>query len=179
MKKNLLSLAAAASFGLLALAPAAHAADGQIEFTGSVVASSCTINGGAPNFTINLPPVSTQTLANAGEVAGRVPVPITLTNCTADSKVRVHFESGTTTNGAGRLTADAGVGSAANVELQLLNDGFQPVKAGAALGTQNTNLVDVPASGNADLQYYVEYYSNGAAGAGAVKSRVMYSISYE
>ncbi|QFZ85602.1 type 1 fimbrial protein [Variovorax paradoxus] len=179
MKKNLLSIAAAASLGLLALAPAAHAADGQIDFTGSVVSSSCVINGGAPTFTVSLPPVSTKTLLNAGEVAGRVPVPITLTGCTPDTKVRAHFESGLTTNGAGRLTADAGAGNAANVELQLLNDGFLPVKAGAAEGTQNTNLVDVPASGNADLKYYVEYYSNGAATAGAVKSRVMYSITYE
>ncbi len=177
MKKNLLSIAAAASFGLLALAPAVHAADGQIDFTGSVVSSSCTINSGAPSFTITLPPVSTKSLANAGEVAGRVPVPITLTDCTLGSKVRAHFESGMSTNGAGRLTTD--VGGAGNVELQLLNDGFQPVKAGAADGTQNTNLVDVSGAGTADLRYYVEYYSNGAATAGAVKSRVMYSISYE
>ncbi len=179
MKKNLLSLAAAASFGLLALAPAAHAADGQIDFSGSVVSSSCTINSGTPSFTITLPPVSTKALANAGEVAGRVPVPIALTGCTLGSKVRAHFESGLTTNGAGRLTADAGAGNAANVELQLLNDGFQPVKAGAADGTQNTNLVDVSGTGTADLKYYVEYFSTGAATAGAVKSRVMYSISYE
>jgi len=177
MKKNLLSIAAAASLGLLALMPAAHAADGQIDFSGSVVSSSCTINGGAPSFTVTLPPVATNTLANAGEVAGRVPVPITLTNCTTGSKVRAHFESGLTTNGSGRLTIDGG--GADNVELQLLNDAFQPVKAGAAEGTQNTNLVDVSGAGTADLKYYVEYYSNGAAGAGAVKSRVMYSISYE
>ncbi|MES2250255.1 MAG: fimbrial protein [Pseudomonadota bacterium] len=177
MNKNLISIAAAATLGLLTLAPAAHAADGQIDFTGSVTASSCTINEGAPSFTVTLPPVSTKALDAIGKTAGRVPVSISLSNCTAGSKVRAHFESGLATNGAGRLTTD--VGGADNVELQLLNEGMDVVKAGAAEGTQNTVFVPVSGTGTADLKYYVEYYSTGAAGAGAVKSRVGYTIAYE
>ncbi|MDZ4360336.1 MAG: fimbrial protein [Variovorax sp.] len=175
MKKNLISIAAAATFGLLALAPAAHAADGLIDFSGSVVASSCVVNSGTPSFAIALPPVSTQALDALGKTAGRVPVSIALTGCTPGSKVRAHFESGATTNGAGRLTADAS--GASNVDLQLLNDEFLAVKAGAE--AQNTNAMTVPAGGNVDLKYYVEYYSTGAATAGAVKSRVNYTIAYE
>lgn len=183
MKKNLLSLASVAAFGvgfgigMLVLTPAAHAADGQIDFTGSVVASSCIVNGGAPNFTITLPAVSTKSLGEAGKTAGRVPVPITLTGCTAGSKVRAHFDAGLTTKSMGRLVVDGG--GATNVDLQLLNDSFTPVIAGAAPGAQNTSFVPVSGTGAADLQYYVEYFSTGAATAGAVKSRVMYSISYE
>jgi len=37
----------------------------------------------------------------------------------------------------------------------------------------------VPVSGDVELKYYVEYYSTGAATAGAVKSRVSYTIAYE
>lgn len=175
MSKNLLSIAAATTFGLLALAPAAHAADGLIDFTGSVVSSSCAINSGTPNFAVTLPPVSTQVLDTLGKTAGRVPVSIALTGCAPGSKVRAHFESGATTNGAGRLIADAA--GATNVDLQLLNEEFLAVKAGAA--AQNTNAVTVPAGGNVDLKYYVEYYSTGAATAGAVTSRVNYTIAYE
>jgi len=177
MKKNLLSIALAASFGLFALAPAAHAADGQIDFAGSVVASSCIINGGTSNFTVTLPPVSTKSLSALGKTAGRVPVPIALTNCTAGSKVRAYFESGVTTKSMGRLAVDPG--GASNVDLQLLNESFGPLIAGAAVGAQNTGIVTVPASGNVDLTYHAEYFATGAATAGAVKSRVMYSISYE
>ncbi|MDP9876456.1 major type 1 subunit fimbrin (pilin) [Variovorax boronicumulans] len=175
MNKNLISIAAAATLGLLTLVPAAHAADGQIDFTGSVIASSCTINGGAPSFTVTLPPVSTKALDVTGKTAGRVPVSISLSNCTAGSKVRAHFESGPSTNGAGRLVADAS--GAANVDLQLLNESFAPVAAGAE--AQGTTFVSVPVSGDVELKYYVEYYSTGAATAGAVKSRVSYTIAYE
>ncbi|MCY1236718.1 Major fimbrial subunit SMF-1 [compost metagenome] len=177
MKNNLRSIAAAAGSGLLALAPAVHAADGQIDFSGSVVSSSCTVNGGAPSFTVTLPPVSSKSLSALGKTAGRVPVPITLTGCTPGSKVRAHFEQGPTVKSKGRLAVDAG--GAANVDLQLLNESFGPLLAGAAEGGQNTRFVPVSGTGGAELMYYVEYFATHAATPGAVKSRVMYSISYE
>ncbi|WP_167481267.1 fimbrial protein [Acidovorax cavernicola] len=176
MKKTLLFSTVVATFGLLALTPA-QASDGQIEFEGSIVASSCTINGDAPNFKIDLPAIASKTLASATQTAGRVPVPIKLTNCSPEAgKVRVRFESGVTTNAAGRLVVDGG--GAQNVELQLLNSEFDVVKAGFAEGDQNTLLVDTE-GGSADLIYYVEYYATDAVSPGAVKSRVQYSIVYE
>ncbi|MBO1014694.1 type 1 fimbrial protein [Achromobacter sp. SD115] len=177
MKKNLLT-AALAIAGLATFA-SAHAADGTIEFTGNITANTCAINGGngGENFTVALPTVSAKTLETAGATAGRTPFKIALTNCTDDQPVSVHFEGGpTVSQETGRLTVDAG--GANKVELGLLNNSFGEIKAGAAIGQQNSQTVTL-AGGKADLDYFVEYHSLGGATAGAANSRVQYSISYQ
>lgn len=176
MKKQLLSAAFAVT-GLLAVASAAHAADGQIDFTGSIIANTCVISGGGggANFTVNLPKVSASALTTAGSWAGRTPFQIKLTGCSPDQKVSTYFEQGPTVNSDGRLMVDAG--GATNVELGLLNDTLGNIAAGAA--SQNSQLVQIT-SGNANLNYYVEYYSpNGGATAGAANSRVQYTMTYQ
>jgi len=178
MKKILLSTAiAAASLGMVAMS--AHAADGQIDFNGSITGTTCTINGGTgQNFSVTLPAVSTATLATAGSWAGRTPVPLNLTNCTpATGTAHVYLEPGPTINTAtGRLIVDAG--GATNVEIGLLNKNFADIVAGAADGSQNTDVVDI-GSGSADLSFYAQYVSLGGATAGAADSRVQYTIVYQ
>ena len=177
MKKILLSTAiAAASLGMVAMS--AHAADGQIDFNGTISGTTCTINGGTgQNFSVTLPPVSTATLATAGSWAGRTPVPLNLTNCTpATGTAHVYLEPGPTINMAtGRLIVDD---SARNVEIGLLNKNFADIVAGAADGSQNTDVVDI-SSGSADLSFYAQYVSLGGATAGAADSRVQYTIVYQ
>ena len=177
MKKNLLT-AALAIAGLATFA-SAHAADGTIEFTGNITANTCSINGGngGENFTVALPTVSSKTLEVAGSTAGRTPFKIALSGCTSDQPVSVHFEGGpTVSQETGRLMVDAG--GASQVELGLLNNSFGEIKAGAATGQQNSQVVNL-ANGKADLDYFVEYHSLGNATAGAANSRVQYSISYQ
>ena len=64
---------------MLAAAPlAANAADGTITFNGKVTDKTCTISTpGGKDFSVNLPTVSKNTLAAAGNVAGRTPVSYT------------------------------------------------------------------------------------------------------
>lgn len=177
MKKNLLT-AALAIAGLATFA-SAHAADGTIEFTGNITANTCSINGGngGENFTVALPTVSAKTLETAGATAGRTPFKIALTGCTTDQPVSVHFDGGPAVSpSTGRLVVDAG--GASNVELGLLNNTFGEIKAGAAIGQQNSQTVTLT-TGMADLDYFVEYHSLGNATAGAANSRVQYSISYQ
>lgn len=147
MKKNLLSTAVAATLGLLVLAPAAQAADGTIEFTGFVTASTCVIaNQGGPSFTVALPRVAATTLAVSGATGGRTPFAIRLTGCTTGpgmpTSVRAYFEPGVYTNAAGRLnlktaaavpasgTAPAIPANATNVDLELLANDFTPIFVG-------------------------------------------------
>ncbi|CAE6868896.1 Major fimbrial subunit SMF-1 [Paraburkholderia nemoris] len=177
MKKTLLStLLAAASIAMLA--PAAHAADGTITFNGSVVGTTCTINSGTPNFSVTLPPVSTSALATAGATAGLTPFSIALTACSGGTgNATAYLEPGPTVDTAtGQLIVAAG--GATNVEIGLLNSKNQPIVAGAATGSQNTDLVSI-ASGSATLNMYAQYVAMGAATAGAANSTIQYTISYQ
>ncbi|MGO4329772.1 fimbrial protein [Cupriavidus sp. 2TAF22] len=180
MKKNLIASAIATAACAAAFAPAAHAADGTIEFTGSVVATTCTINGGggANMMTVALPPVSTSALSQPGAVAGRTPFTIKLDGCAGSStKVATAFEAGSTVNSEGRLTVDAG--GASGVDIRLLNASYNPIKAGAAQNDQNSPAVDLVTGGITTLHYYAEYVSTGTVQAGAANSRVQYSLVYQ
>ena len=71
------------------------------------------------DFTVTLPTVSKQTLAAAGNVAGRTPFQIKLANC-SEGKVATYFEPGATVDfNTGRLLNQDATG-AKNVNVQLL-----------------------------------------------------------
>jgi len=178
-------VSATLAFGIAAMAAQAQAADGTIDFEGEVTAASCTINSGAPDFSVILPTVSSTTLGEAGATAGRTPFTISLTDCEEATEVSTYFEPGPTVDFAtGRLInqLDPASDGAQNVMIQLLgqNSGFLPIQAIGADGNQpNSQWVAVDqASGTADLNYYAEYYAMSAAIPGLVESSVQYTISY-
>lgn len=180
MKKNIVSFALVTIAASTAMASTAHAADGTIDFTGSIVGQTCVINGGngGNNFTVALPAVSTSSLAKAGEFAGRTAFAIKLTNCSPDTgKVQVYFEPGPTVNmNNGNLIVDAG--GAKNVEIGLLNQGFTKIKVGAPVASQNSQSVNITA-GAANLNYFAQYEAVAAATAGPANSRVQYTLIYQ
>ena len=179
MKLKLLS-----AFALAAMAMAsqqAFAADGTIGFTGQIQTNTCTINGGTPNFTVQLPPALTTQLTTAGNTAGRTSFQIALTSCpAAASSVHTFFEAGTYTDAStGRLNIATGGANASGVQIQLLNNdvGNTQIKAGFSDSLQNSKAVPL-ASNAATLTYYAEYYATGATVAGTVSSSVAYTIVY-
>lgn len=178
MKKHIASAFAIA--GLIAAASAAHAADGVISVKGSIIANTCTINGGgAGDFTVNMPAVSASALQASGATAGRTPFQIELSGCSSDQKVQTMFEAGPSVNTTtGRLLVDTGAGAATKVELGLLNDSFGKIRAGAAADAQNSQQVQI-AGGNATMNYYVQYESLGGTTAGAANSSVQYTLVYQ
>lgn len=177
--KKFIFIAASSLFNIAA----AQAADGTITINGLVTDNTCTIDTGDKNLTVNLPTVSSQSLKNAGDVAGRTPFQINLTNCASVGKVATYFEPGATVDfNTGRLLNQATSGAAANVNIQLLgsNNAVIPVIAKGVSGAQdNSQWVNVSAGGNADLNYYAEYYATGASTAGTVTSQVKYTIIYQ
>ncbi len=90
-------------------------------------------------------------MKNAGDVAGRTPFQINLTNCASVGKVATYFEPGATVDfNTGRLLNQATSGAAANVNIQLLgsNNAVIPVIAKGASGAQdNSQWVNVSAGG--------------------------------
>lgn len=160
----------------------AFAADGTITINGLVTDKTCDIvTPQGKDFTVTLPTVSRQTLAQAGDVAGRTPFTINLANC-SEGKVATYFEPGATVDfNTGRLNNQDASG-AQNVKVQLLgsNNQFLPILAAGANGAQaNSQWVDVADGGSADLNYYAEYYATNASTAGRVSTSVQYTIIYQ
>lgn len=158
----------------------AFAADGTITINGAVSTKSCNIETGSKNIIVTLPTVSKQSLAAVGQVAGRTPFTIKLSNCSG-GKVATYFEPGATVDfNSGRLKNVTG--SATNVQVQLLgdNNAFIPILAAGAGGAQtNSQFVDVADLGSTNLNYYAEYYATGASTAGTVGTSVQYNLVYQ
>lgn len=156
-----------------------QAADGTITINGLVTDKTCNIvTPAGKDFTVTLPTVFRQTLAKAGDVAGRTPFQIKLEDCSA-GKVATYFEPGATVDfNTGRLINQAAAG-AQNVDVQLLGDNNQVIPVLATGAQANSQWVDVVEGGSADLNYYAEYYATGASTAGEVTTSVQYTIIYQ
>ncbi|CAB3756039.1 fimbrial protein [Burkholderia paludis] len=178
----------AAAVAIIASMSPAMAADGEIAFNGKVLSTTCTISAGGgasgdKNMTVKLPSVSVNALANSGDVAGRTPFSIQLSGCTGEStKVSTVFEAGSTVDTAsGRLnlvSTGAEDTVASNVQISLLNDAQEQIKAGLASSQQNSQVVALK-DGAATLNYYAEYHATGKATAGSANSRIQYSLDYQ
>ncbi|KWE90232.1 fimbrial protein [Burkholderia territorii] len=187
-KKILGPLSAGAVALAIALPGVSHAADGTIDFNGEVVSQTCTINGnntGKSDFTVTLKSVPTSALKKDGDIAERTPWTIALTNCTpASGNVTVYFEPGPQVDfSTGRLKNDPGPingkAAATNVEVGLLNSGFQPIHLGNDPSTQGADVVAIGLDGTATLKFYAQYVATGgAATPGPVHAQVMYTLNF-
>ncbi|EFB9948770.1 F17 fimbrial protein [Escherichia coli] len=172
--------------GILAAASssATLAYDGTINFTGKVVAQTCSVATGSESLSVILPTVSTATLSADTKTAGLTPFTIQLTGCTVPAtsgadKVNAYFEPNANTDyTTGNLTNTASSG-ASNVQIQLLNaDGVKVIKLGQAAAAQNVDTVAIN-DANVTLRYNAQYYATGVATAGDVTSTVNYTIAYQ
>jgi len=193
MSINMTKITLAAALALAA--GSAMASDGTINFTGSVVASTCKINGGESNLTVPLPNAASNQLASAGATAGRTPFTLSLSGCTQDKtengettpapvkKVSVAFEPGPNVNLATGRLKPTGADAATGVEIGILNSKYEPVKIGAESSTQNVQTVDIDTAENgtgaATLQFAAQYVATGdAVKGGKMDSFVTYSLMY-
>lgn len=166
------------SAGLLC-ASGAYASDGTITITGQVTDSSCNIavNGATGDATIVLPTVSTTVLASDGDTAGSTSMNMALTGCptAAGGLVRAYFESANVDVGTGNLKNTATGTPATNVQVQVTN----ATGAVIDLATNDNNTSVDMSTGDANLQYFVQYYATGASTAGPVETALVYSLDYQ
>lgn len=177
--KKILFVASIAMLGI----SSGHATDGTLTFTGKITDSTCKISNPGPSFTITLPTVSTTTLSATGNVAGRTPFQLTLTECSV-TNVTAYFEPGSTVNASNwRLNNQVATGAAQNVQIQILNSAgtLIQIKAGGTDGSQSgSEWVNVTTlSGSANLIFAAEYYATGATTAGLVSTSVQYTLIYK
>jgi len=177
MKKTIIS----SLLAVAALAPvASFAADGTINFTGTVTDQTCTITGdNGTNYTVNLPKVGASSLASAGNKAGATPFSIKLSNCsTSATGARANFEIGANVDTSSGYLKNTSTGSTAatNVQIGLAAQDGTEIKLNA---TQPTTFFPITNKA-ANLTYLAQYVANGgAAGAGAVTTNVQYTIVYQ
>ncbi|EKS9798747.1 MULTISPECIES: fimbrial protein [Burkholderia] len=179
---------------LVLAAGGAMASDGTINFSGSVVASTCQVDSGTKDLTVKMPRAASSQLTAQGSTAGRTPFTLKLSGCTTDKdgtaapvkKVSVSFEPGPNVNiASGRLkpTGAGTDGVASGVEIGILNDKFEPIKIGAESSAQQVQTVDIDTAvggtGSATLQFAAQYVGTGAAiKGGKMDSFVTYSLMY-
>lgn len=180
MNMPLVFKSAAVLIAAAALSQTALAADGTINFTGTIIASTCTasVNG---NDSVQLPKVTTAALNESGKTAGFVPFQINLTNCGAASPaVRANFNSGKDTNptsGNLKNATDKSAGGGTNVEISILNSTEQ--KIGLHLLDQKLASAKPDAAGTANFNFFAHYVATGPATAGTVTSTVTYNLMYD
>ncbi|OBX02113.1 hypothetical protein QV05_03790 [Gallibacterium genomosp. 1] len=194
MKKLLLTTLITVGLGLSAQGAFAEAPEvlpansGGVNFTGSVNDTTCKINGadGGNIQTVKLSPVSALVLQGAGKTAGDREFSIELSDCQATvgpvkTKASLDFKNDSNVDANGFLKNNATTGDAAGeVVLQLLQFDNTPINitTGWDSYTKDKDKFAIQ-DGKATLRYKVRYYATGNATAGAVQSRVNYTLAYE
>jgi major type 1 subunit fimbrin (pilin) len=172
------SLLGLASFG-------ANAADGTITFTGTVSDTTCSINsvatGSPADKSITLPTVSAGTLSTTGATAGTsspTDLAFTLSGCTSGAtKAIANFENGPQVDQTtGNLKNS---GTAANVQVQLLNAAMNPINITTNSNNQLATDGVAITGGAASPKYFARYFATGKAAAGTVNTSVQYTMQYQ
>lgn len=174
MKKRLLATSLITAMTLPF--PAAIAANGTITFTGEISNTTCniSINGRNSSTVIKFDPISASALSKPGEVANEQPVTLSLTNCQNPTEnVRALFDSAETDSSTGNLKNK---GTAANVQVQLLDSGREPIHLGD--GSQSNGPSFKIVDQMATLNYFARYYATDKVDGGNVNTVVNYSLSY-
>ncbi|MXF47862.1 hypothetical protein GR294_15175 [Raoultella sp. Lac2] len=194
MQKNTLYKAIISAFVIVGgLSANANAADGTINFNGTVTASACTtLVGAAPaggsaglTATVNLPPVSADTLnAAAGTYAGHTAFTIQLTGCQAAgslNSVRATFSTASPAAGDNTVMGNTAPSGAADVAVAILTAQSTPIhlNGGTLLDPGAALPAAAGAPGPITLNYLAAYKSlSTAVTPGPVTGVADYVISY-
>ena len=179
MKKKVLGASAAMLMGVLAASPAfaqTAVTQGKVTFDGELTSNTCSIKAGDEDKKVQLPTLSTITLAKKGDTAGSTSFDITAAKCSADvAKVAAHFEMTNMDPATGflkNLLADG----AKNVVVQLVNSDGTGIRAGSTGA-----YFDVTGAGDdrgATMLYGGQYYATGESGAGKVNTFARFTLAY-
>lgn len=107
MKKTLIASLLLTSAAM----PAAYAADGQINFTGEIIAAACTVDPADATQTVPLGKMASTAFSASGTTAGVAPFKISLTACdNSISDVSVRFDGSADADNPQLLEVNGGAG---------------------------------------------------------------------
>lgn len=176
MKMKISTILASLTLAGTVVSGVAVAADGRVDITGEVTASTCVIDGSAGALAVQnvtLPPVTENALAQPGSFAGTTPVSFAITGCdTGMALAEAHFEPI-----SGAFTANGNIangGTANGVEIQLLDKDYAVINL--LSGSAAADL----SAGAGNLQMHARYFSPlGSASAGTVSGSAQFSMTYQ
>ena len=172
MNKKLIvcTLLACSAFSALS-----HAADGTINFTGTITDAACTVTPGTANQTVTMGTVSSTALANVGDTAAPTRFDIVLTNCpaTATSAV-VKFDGPTDGNNSSLIALTSGAGTAEGVAIGVYEGDA------ATLIPVGSRSVSKPLSPVADttFNFFAKYVATAPVVAGSGNAVSDFTVIY-
>ncbi|MEM5345167.1 fimbrial protein [Paraburkholderia azotifigens] len=163
-----------AASAVMAAAPA-FAADANLNFTGTIMQPSCTVDSASANQVVNLGSAPIMSFASVGSTANATPFNVSLISCSPGTVVTMTV--------AGTMDTVASVlkntGTATQVGVQLL----KAVSIGATTGTPVT-LNSAIAMGTVDSTYTMtipfvaQFYELGTLTAGSVAATATVNFTY-
>lgn len=146
----------------------------QVNITGKVKASPCTVDTISVNQTVDFGQVQNNHLQTAGEASDWQPFEVKLINCPTSTTVATVTFTGTPSTEDATLYANAG--TASNVAVQMAQDSDKTLIQGNG-STMNANV---------DAQNFATYNlaarlmtPSGNAGAGTISSVVLMTFTYQ
>ncbi|ANS44492.1 fimbrial protein [Serratia inhibens] len=172
MKKNLLAVAVLTASAFTA---SVFAADGTVNFKGSITDKSCTVDTASQNQDVILGAISKTAFATgAGSSAGGKEFSLVLKDCpNTVTKATVRFD-GTRVPGPVGLLALTDVADKANgVGVQLLDDSNNAIN----LGNDSREYALVSTGANT-LKFFARYYAFGTVSVGKADATTNFTIVY-
>lgn len=163
----------AATLGMI---PVAQAADGTINFTGTITDATCTVNTASKNQTVNLGNVNSSVFSASGDVAAATAFTIGLSNCPVTvSTARVSFDGTAHTGNGNILALTSGVGVATNVGVALYEqDGITLIP----LYSLSAPTL-IPTGGAVTLRFVAKYMATAlSVTAGTANAVTNFTITY-
>lgn len=159
--------------------------NGTVNFSGKLVSSTCNVYLNAYSSgnsgTVTLGPVPAQNLNSNGKTSGLVSFSFLISGCNAQPVFKIYFDGGPSVdNASGRLNnTSLDAGAAKNVQLELLDSGFnnKPIFIGDS--NQRTSGFYRAAAVASSISYAVRYYATDQAQPGQVTSDVIYTLIYQ
>jgi major type 1 subunit fimbrin (pilin) len=153
----------------------AFAADAMLNFSGTILPPSCTVDSSSANQTITLDTTPVQNFAAVGSTASPAAISLSLINCTAGANVTITV-SGTMDTVASVLK---NTGTATQVGVQIL----KATSVGATTGTPITlnsavNIGVVGSTNSMTVPLVAQYYRLGALTAGTVATTATVNFTY-
>ncbi|UZE26231.1 fimbrial protein [Pseudomonas sp. B21-056] len=172
MKKTLIAVTLLAGAGVAGLA---NAADGKINFTGTVTSAACTITPATATQSVALGTVNTSALATVGSVASPTKFSIVLSSCpVAVTSATVKFDGPTDATNKNLLALTAGTGVATGVGVGLYeSDATTQIAVGSPSASK-----PLSASADTTFQFVAKYMATGTVAAGTANAVSDFTVSY-
>lgn len=170
MNKKMITLALLTG---VSVAHITHAADGTINFTGTILSSACTVASGGPSVPLNS--VSASSLSTAGSTSSPTRFEIVLSSCPAAvTSATVKFDGPTDTDNSSilKLTTEPGVATGVGIALYEEDASTQiPLGTSSSSKTLST-LTDTT------FTFFAKYMSTGTVTPGPANGTTDFTISY-